>query len=173
METRVVTVSQQLGCHGVAVARGVAERLAFQYLDREVVERAASAAGVPPNCVSDAERSPSFLKRILDTLVVNPGWTALAGCDLVPRSTSALRLAGLLLAAMLCTVYWPPPHHFFDSTAMPVGDWIIVGVAVAAALPGQYALGHYWQQILDMLIATLGRTDHLRSRAVYQQSRGG
>ncbi len=82
------------------------------------------------------------------------------------RPVLTTALAGALLAAMFFTVYSPPLRHFFDFTPVPVGDWIIVGVAVAASLAGQYTLSHYWQQILDMLIATPGPNDRLRGRAV-------
>jgi cation-transporting ATPase E len=82
------------------------------------------------------------------------------------RPVLTTALAAALLAAMFFTVYSAPLRHFFDFTPVPVGDWVIVGVAVAASLAGQYALSHYWQQILDMLIATPGPKDRLRGRAV-------
>ncbi|MCZ2108837.1 MAG: HAD-IC family P-type ATPase [Dehalococcoidia bacterium] len=81
-----------------------------------------------------------------------------------PVLTTALTAA--LLAAMFFTVYWPPLRNFFDFTQVPVGDWVIVGVAVAAALAGQYVLSRYWQQILDVLIAKPGKKDLPRGRAV-------
>ncbi len=75
-------------------------------------------------------------------------------------------LAALLLAALVATVYLPSLRDFFDFTEVKTGDWIIVGVASAGALAGQFLITRYWQQILDVLIARPGKGDELRGRAV-------
>ena len=75
-------------------------------------------------------------------------------------------LGGLLICGLLLTVYTPWLSHFFDFTPVSVGDWIIVGTAVAASLAGQYILSRYWQQILDALIANPGPNERLRGRAI-------
>lgn len=82
------------------------------------------------------------------------------------RPVLTTALTAVLLAAMFFTVYWPPLRNFFDFTQVPVGDWVIVGVAVGAALAGQYVLSRYWQQILDVLIAKPRKKDMPRGRAV-------
>ncbi len=64
----VVAVSRQLGADGEAVARRVADELNFQYLDREIVSRAAMLAGVSEEALEEAEKVPSLLARIADVL---------------------------------------------------------------------------------------------------------
>lgn len=75
-------------------------------------------------------------------------------------------LTGALLFAMFFTVYSPPLREFFDFSEVKAGDWVIVGIAVAASLAGQYALSRYWQQIIDVLIAKPKHAERLRGRAV-------
>lgn len=75
-------------------------------------------------------------------------------------------LCALLIGALLFTIYTPWLRDFFDFTPVATGDWIIVGIAVAASLAGQWVLSHYWQQIIDILIAKPGKEDALRGRAV-------
>lgn len=84
MNTRVVTVSRQLGSGGEDVARKVAATLGFRYLDKEVIERAAAAAGVPAELISEAERNQPFRKRMLEAIANNPGWAALGWYEPVP-----------------------------------------------------------------------------------------
>jgi len=64
----VIAVSRQLGADGEAVARRVADELNFQYLDREIVSRAAMLAGVSEEALEEAEKVPSLLARIADVL---------------------------------------------------------------------------------------------------------
>ncbi|MCC6381467.1 MAG: cytidylate kinase-like family protein [Dehalococcoidia bacterium] len=84
MNTRVVTISRQLGSGGEDVARQVAAALGFRYLDKEVIERAAAAAGVPADLISEAERNQPFRKRMLEAIATNPGWAALGWYEPVP-----------------------------------------------------------------------------------------
>jgi hypothetical protein len=59
------------------VARGVADRLGFAYIDEQIVTGAAERAGVEPIAISDAERRRSFLERVLDRVAATPEVTAL------------------------------------------------------------------------------------------------
>ena len=56
MNIRVITVSRQLGSGGEDIARGVAERLGFQYLDDEVIQRAERDAGLPRDVLARIHR---------------------------------------------------------------------------------------------------------------------
>ncbi|MEO9255052.1 MAG: HAD-IC family P-type ATPase [Tepidiformaceae bacterium] len=75
-------------------------------------------------------------------------------------------LGALLIGGLFLTVYTPWLRRFFDFTEVKTGDWIIVIVAVGAALLGQWVLSRYWQQIIDILIAKPGKKDQLRGRDV-------
>ncbi len=68
MTASVVTFSAQLGSDGEAIARAVADRLGYRYYDREIIDEAASLAGVSPEAVANAERWPGFLERMLETM---------------------------------------------------------------------------------------------------------
>lgn len=64
MAPRVVTFSVQIGSDGFAIARGVAARLRFRYLDWQITSQAAmhERLHVPP------EPSPDFVDRLLSRL---------------------------------------------------------------------------------------------------------
>ncbi|MCC6381196.1 MAG: HAD-IC family P-type ATPase [Dehalococcoidia bacterium] len=81
-----------------------------------------------------------------------------------PVLTLALTLA--LGAAMLMTIYTPSLRSFFEFHRVHVGDWFIVGTAVAASLAGQFVLSNYWQELLDTLTAKPKRNEELRGRAI-------
>jgi len=66
--SRVICVSQTTGSGGDAVARMVAERLGFRFVDEEIVARAAEKEGLEPELVADAEKRKSFLGRYLEEL---------------------------------------------------------------------------------------------------------
>jgi cation-transporting ATPase E len=75
-------------------------------------------------------------------------------------------LGAILVGGFIVTMYTPALRDFFDFTEVGWEDWIIVGVAVAGALAGQYILSRYWQQLLDILTARPRAHDELRGRAV-------
>lgn len=77
MNTRVITVTSQLGSNGEEMANLVAKGLGFRCLDHEVIERAARSAGVPSKIIRDAERMLPFRERALAALGNAPGWNAL------------------------------------------------------------------------------------------------
>ena len=60
----IVCVSHLTGAEGEAVARGVAERLGYLYLDEEIIERAAEWAELDPAVVSEVERRKSLMRRV-------------------------------------------------------------------------------------------------------------
>ena len=74
-------------------------------------------------------------------------------------------LAATLIFGMFLTVYTPWIREFFDFTQVHTFDWVVVGIAVASALAGQYALSNYYHEIVDFLIAKPGKKDTLRGRA--------
>lgn len=81
-----------------------------------------------------------------------------------PLLTSLLGLS--LLGCFVAAVYFAPLRRFFDFTVVSYGDWTIVGVAVVAALSGQFLLGRYWLRLLDFVVARPAPSEELRGRAV-------
>lgn len=70
MTAKVVTFSVQLGSDGHAIARAVAEKLGYRFLDNEVIAQAAAIAGVSPETIAAAERWPTFVERMLERLAL-------------------------------------------------------------------------------------------------------
>ncbi len=68
MTGTVIAISRQVGSDGEEIARLLAESMGAPYLDREIVSRAASLAGVSEETVQEAERAQSFLDRMVDLL---------------------------------------------------------------------------------------------------------
>ncbi len=70
----VLTVSRQLGSLGNEIAAGVAERLSLRFVDREIIHRAANAAGVPQATLSELsyEGQRSLIERVLDIVNTMP-----------------------------------------------------------------------------------------------------
>lgn len=94
MNIRVITISRQVGTAGEEVARAVAERFGFRYVDYQIVQAAAREAGVMPETVSEAERTPSLLRRLLESMARTPsaplaGWTDPVPLVVSPLYTSA------------------------------------------------------------------------------------
>jgi cytidylate kinase len=65
---RVVCVSQTEGSGGTQIANLVADRLGFQYVDEEIIARAAAKGGISPGEVADEEKRKSVLSRLLQEL---------------------------------------------------------------------------------------------------------
>jgi cytidylate kinase len=95
MNTRVITISRQVGTDGEEVARLVAEQLGLRLLDYRVVQEAAQEAGVSPETVSEAEHKPSFLTRMMEALArssapaAGTGWTEPVNIAGTPLLTSS------------------------------------------------------------------------------------
>lgn len=68
MAFRVICISHTDGSGGDAVARAVADRLGFRYVNEEIIAEAARLAHVDPAVVAAAEKKQSLLDRILDSL---------------------------------------------------------------------------------------------------------
>jgi hypothetical protein len=65
---RIICVSHLTGAEGEAVARGVAERLGFRYLDEEIIETAAEWVELDPSVVGEVERRKSLMRRISESM---------------------------------------------------------------------------------------------------------
>jgi CMP/dCMP kinase len=70
--THVICVSHLTGAEGEAIARGVAERLGFRYLDEEIIETAAEWSGLDPSVVAEVERRKSLMRRIGEAIRTDP-----------------------------------------------------------------------------------------------------
>ncbi len=90
MNTRVISISRQVGTAGEDVAQTVAQRLGFRYIDYQVIQEAAREANVSPETVSEAEHTPSLMTRLLEALARNPSMPAAAWADPVPLATTPL-----------------------------------------------------------------------------------
>src|SRR5262245_14190273 len=78
MASSVVCISRAMGANGEDVGRVVAESLGFEYVDEEVVARAASKAGVDAGVVADEEERKSLATRVLQALARSGGAEGLA-----------------------------------------------------------------------------------------------
>ena len=67
---RIICVSHSTGAEGEAVAREVAERLGFRYLDEEIIETAAEWVDLHPSAVGEVERRKSLMTRIGEAMKV-------------------------------------------------------------------------------------------------------
>lgn len=81
-----------------------------------------------------------------------------------PVMTTILTVA--LAFAMLMTVYVDGLREFFDFEPVSPGQWVLVGIAVGAAIAGQFAITRYWQEIIDFFTGKPRRDQPLRGRAV-------
>jgi cytidylate kinase len=84
---RVVCISRELGAEGEAVGRVVAERLGVQYVDEDVIARAAERGGVDADQLADTEQRKSRIRRVIE-LLTDAGTAVDAGVE-----TSAMRAA--------------------------------------------------------------------------------
>jgi len=90
MNTRVISVTRQVGVSGEEVAAAVAARLGFRVIDYQVIQKAAQEAGVSAETVSEAEHTPSLMTRILESLARNPSMPVAAWADPMPLAASPL-----------------------------------------------------------------------------------
>lgn len=90
MSARVITIARQVGTTGEEVARGVATKLGFRFVDYQIIQQAAQEAGVSPETVSEAEHTPSLMTRLLESLARTPSMPVAAWADPVPLATSPL-----------------------------------------------------------------------------------
>ena len=90
MNTRVVSISRQVGAAGEEVAQALAAKLTFRYIDYQVIQDAAREAGVSPETVSEAEHTPSLMTRLLESLARNPSMPSAGWADPVPLTASPM-----------------------------------------------------------------------------------
>lgn len=90
MNTRVVSISRQVGSAGEEVAAAVAARLGYRMVDYQVIQQAAREAGVSPEMVSESEHTPSLSTRILEALARTPAVPVAGWADPTPLSSSPL-----------------------------------------------------------------------------------
>ncbi|HTE85881.1 MAG TPA: cytidylate kinase-like family protein [Dehalococcoidia bacterium] len=70
--TTIIAISRQLGASSHAIADMVAEQLGLPLFDQEIINRAASAAGVEEDVIIAAESVPSLITRIVEHLGRHP-----------------------------------------------------------------------------------------------------
>src|SRR2546427_9150854 len=95
MGVQVVTIAMTTGARAEQVGRLVAERLGFQYINDEIIDRAAEHAGVSRREVAEVERSPSLISRIITAIgsgPLNEYGTGLLAADEIDASPSYRRL---------------------------------------------------------------------------------
>ncbi len=112
----VITVSRELGSWGSEIAADVARSLGWRFVDREILYRAARAAGVPELALEELsfEGRRSFVDRLLSALHLEPTVPPL------PEAGDRERLAqpfGGILAPVL-----PPVAPTLESYASMLGD---------------------------------------------------
>ena len=83
---KVVCISHATGADGAAVARRVADRLGFLYVDEEIVANAAAQGSLSPGDVADEERRKSLVLRILDSIAEGGGDAMALGGSVPYRS---------------------------------------------------------------------------------------
>lgn len=146
---RVVTVSRQLGANGEAIAREVARRLDFGYLDQEVIVRAAGEAGVTPELVEDAEHFPSLKERMLRAIGRSSGMIPFSWYAPAPEAVEAL-YASERYRALLEQVIREVAHE---------------GHAVILGHGGQVILSDRWDTLRVLVTASIQLRDlRLRDR---------
>jgi Cytidylate kinase-like family len=73
MAATVVCISRTMGAEGEEAGRLVAGSLGFDYVDEDLVARAAQRGGVSSEDVADAERRKSLIRRLLTNLGTGSG----------------------------------------------------------------------------------------------------
>lgn len=68
MGFHVVTIAMMSGAGAERIGRLAAEQLGFQYVNDEIIDRAAAHAGVSRQEMAEVERSPSLIRRIMTAL---------------------------------------------------------------------------------------------------------
>jgi len=91
----VITVSRQLGSLGSYIAAAVAQKLQLRYLDREILHRAAEAAGYPDETMitylENKEKIPGLIGRVLNILATIPPVPAIPSATLREHHTHIAR----------------------------------------------------------------------------------
>jgi len=89
MAARVVCISREVGAGGEEVGVLVAQKLGLQYVDEEVIVRAAQRGGLNAADVADTEQPKSRIRRVIELLTDAGTVTGVPGIE--PASTRAER----------------------------------------------------------------------------------
>src|SRR5262249_57607718 len=65
---QVVTIAMMTGASAERVGRLAAEQLGYEFVNKEIVDRAAEQAGVSRQEVAEVEHSPSLISRIMSAI---------------------------------------------------------------------------------------------------------
>jgi len=71
MDTRVICFSRSMSGGGDEIARKVADKIRFRYVDDEIIITAAEKEGVSPIMIGKVERSSPIIDRILGSMSYN------------------------------------------------------------------------------------------------------
>ena len=126
MACRAVCISRAEGAGGTQVGLLVAERLGFQYVDEEIITRAAAKSGISPGDVADEEKRKSMLSRLVQEIgrgaaVESYGLSGMAGPPIEGPAPDVIR--GVIRQAI-------------EETAGR-GEVVIAAHAASRALSGQ------------------------------------
>lgn len=69
-----IAITRMVGSGAEEIARHLSVALEATYLDREIISRAASLAGISEDSMQEAEKVPSFLERIAELLGQYPSF---------------------------------------------------------------------------------------------------
>lgn len=99
MTRSVVCISRALGAGGEEIGQAVAKALGYQYVDDEIIVRAAEKAGITPEEMAKTERPPGLITRLLESLgktSADPsGWASYASfaAEQAPTAEAIIELA--------------------------------------------------------------------------------
>ncbi len=159
MTASTITFAVQLGSDGFAVARGVAERLKYHYLDWEVTSRAAADAGVSTEMVAQSEQSRGTLQRIVQSLMAS---SSLISEDVTLLSGPSAAAMSTAIGQLNSGGY----RYFVEDVVRELaerGEAVIVGHAGQVILQGD-------DQVLKVLICGSARRRAERLAAEGKQS---
>ena len=92
MPRNVVCISHASGAGGAEIGHLVADRLGFLYVDEEVIDRAATRAGIDPETVADEERRKPLFAGLLDYLAEGGGQTIISAAVAPEARSYAVRM---------------------------------------------------------------------------------
>lgn len=99
MARSVICISRALGAGGEEIGQAVAQALGYQYVDDEIIVRAAEKAGITPGEMAKTERPPGLITKLLESLgktSADPsGWASYASftAEQAPTSEEIIELA--------------------------------------------------------------------------------
>ncbi|HEX9416311.1 MAG TPA: cytidylate kinase-like family protein [Gaiellaceae bacterium] len=124
MTVRVVCISRESGAEGETIGRLVSERLGLQYVDEEVISRAAERGGVHADQLADSEQRKSRLLRVVEVLSDMGTGSGIVGAEPAPARTEREDLHRDLIRGVVEEIAGE-------------GNAVIVAHAASMALAGQ------------------------------------